>query len=148
MALTDRQERFCQEYIIDANATQAAIRAGYCEKTARSTGSRLLTKADIRARIDELMAEIKSQKIADATEVQEYLTGCIRGTADEEVVVVEGVGDGCSEAKTMVKKMAGRERVKAAELLGKMHGMFTERVAVMEEQQVIVLGKSEEAEHG
>lgn len=144
MALTDRQERFCQEYIIDANATQAAIRAGYSERTAGRTAHQNLKKPDVRARVDELMAEIRSQKIADATEMQEYLTGCIRGTADEEVVVVEGVGDGCSNAKTMVKKMAGRERVKAAELLGKMHGIFTDKLVVQEECPVIVYRREDE----
>ncbi len=55
--LTDRQERFCREYIIDYNATDAAIRAGYSEKTARSIGSENLTKPDILARVRELQTE-------------------------------------------------------------------------------------------
>lgn len=57
MALNAKQERFCEEYLVDLNATQAAIRAGYSEKTAKSQGSRLLTKADVSARVGELKAE-------------------------------------------------------------------------------------------
>lgn len=53
MALTDKQRRFVDEYLIDLNATQAAIRAGYSEKTARSVGSENLTKPDIAALIQE-----------------------------------------------------------------------------------------------
>lgn len=55
--LTDRQERFCREYIIDYNATQAAIRSGYSEKTAKQIGQNLLTKVDLLARVRELQAE-------------------------------------------------------------------------------------------
>ncbi len=85
--LNDRQDLFCHEYIIDQNATQAAIRAGYSERSARAVSSRLLTNDNIRARIDELLGEIKSQKIADATEVLETLTTILRREARENVVV-------------------------------------------------------------
>jgi len=54
--LTDKQDRFCQEYIIDLNATQAAIRAGYSKKTARIKGCKLLTKANIQIEIQKLKA--------------------------------------------------------------------------------------------
>ena len=55
--LTAKQERFCEEYLIDLNATQAAIRAGYSVESAGSIGSENLTKPEIRARIDTAMAE-------------------------------------------------------------------------------------------
>lgn len=57
MALTDKQEMFCREYLIDLNATQAAIRAGYSEKTANRTASENLSKPDIQSRIAELKAQ-------------------------------------------------------------------------------------------
>lgn len=57
MALNEKQERFCEEYLIDLNATQAAVRAGYKARSARQQGSDLLSKAAVRARIDELKAE-------------------------------------------------------------------------------------------
>ena len=56
--LTARRELFCQEYVVDRNAKQAAIRAGYSEATAKQQGSRLLTNADVRARIEHLQAEV------------------------------------------------------------------------------------------
>ena len=57
MALTDKQEMFCREYLIDLNATQAAIRAGYSAKTANRTASENLSKPDIKLRISELKAQ-------------------------------------------------------------------------------------------
>ena len=79
--LSARQELFCLEYIRDGNATQAAIRAGYSPKQANSTGARLYANVRIRARIDELMADLQQEKIADAEEVLRYLTSVIRGEA-------------------------------------------------------------------
>ena len=61
-ALKDQHELFCQEYIIDLNATQAAIRAGYSEKTARLTGHRLITNDNVQARLSELKA-VRNQKL-------------------------------------------------------------------------------------
>lgn len=57
MAPTDKQEMFCREYLIDLNATQAAIRAGYSAKTANRTASENLSKPDIQLRISELKAQ-------------------------------------------------------------------------------------------
>lgn len=121
--MNNRQELFCLEYIKDGNASQAAIRAGYSKKQANSTGARLYAIPSIRARIDELMEELKSQKIADATEVLEYLTAVIRGEADEEVIVTTPLG-----SDTVTKKIGGREQVKAAELLAKRYGLLTDNV--------------------
>jgi len=69
MALTDKQEMFCREYLIDLNATQAAIRAGYSEKTARASGCENLTKPDIQNRIAELKADRNEQISVDAAYV-------------------------------------------------------------------------------
>lgn len=68
---------------------------------ARANGSRLLAKANIKAYIEEKLAEISSKKTAEATEVIEYLTSVLRGQSEASVVVVEGYGDGCSEAKSL-----------------------------------------------
>lgn len=57
MALTAKQEQFCREYLIDLNATQAAIRSGYSERTAKSIGQENLTKPDIQDYIKQLMDE-------------------------------------------------------------------------------------------
>ena len=69
MALTDKQEMFCREYLIDLNATQAAIRAGYSEKTANEQGAQNLAKLSIQNRIAALKAERNEQLNIDATYV-------------------------------------------------------------------------------
>ena len=68
-----KYELFCLEIASGQNNTQAAINAGYSPKSARKTGNRLRTNADIEAHIDELMAQLASEKVADAREVLEYL---------------------------------------------------------------------------
>ena len=134
--LTDKQDRFCHEVIIDNNYTQAALRAGYSKRSARQIGEKNMSKHDIRARVDFLLAEIKSgkpDKIADATEVLERLTAIARGEAKEDVVVVVG-----KTVKIVQKRVAGREQVKAGELLAKGHGLLVDRVAVSEDVPRIV----------
>ena len=123
MALQARQELFCLEYIKDGNATQAAIRAGYKPKYAGTNADKLLKNTNIRARIDELMAEVQQEKIADAEEVLRYLTSVIRGEATEEVAVGTPIG-----TEIITKHIGGREQVKAAELLAKRYGLLTENV--------------------
>lgn len=122
--MTQRQERFCQEYSKLGNATQSAIEAGYSEKTAYSAGQRLLKNVEIQERLKELTGEIKNQKIADAREMQEHLTAILRGESDEEVIVVEGCGDGVSEAVTKKKKPSQNDRIKAMQLLARMQGVL------------------------
>lgn len=126
--LTAKQQRFCDEYLIDLNATQAAIRAGYSKKTARVIGQQNLSKLAVKNYIDERMAEKEAALVADQAEVLKYLTSVLRGQSQSEVVVVEGVGEGCSEARAMQKAPDEKERLKAAELLGKAHMMFTDKV--------------------
>ncbi len=73
IALNDKQERFCYEYCIDFNATQAAIRAGYSQKTARSIGAENLTKPDIKRRISEMQANLAATSGISALKiVQEH----------------------------------------------------------------------------
>lgn len=134
--LTPKQERFCEEYLIDMNATQAAIRAGYSKKTAGSIGLENLEKPMIRARIDAIMEQKKDAAIAKSDEVLRYLTSVMRGETTSTVVVTEGVGEGVSEARTMEKAPDERERLKAAELLGKAHQIFTEKVEVSAADEV------------
>ena len=136
--MTDKQKRFCDEYLIDCNATQAAIRAGYSEKTAYSIGDENLKKPELKNYIDERMAELASEKVATADEVIQYLTSVLRGSSEGEEIVVEGIGDGCSEARTMKKAPSEKERLKAAELLGKRYGLFKENLDVHAESVVIV----------
>ena len=130
--MTNKQKRFCDEYLVDLNATKAAIRAGYSEKNARNIASENLAKPNIKEYIEKRLAAKEAELIADQNEVLKYLTAVMRGETQSEIVVVEGIGDGCSEARTMQKAPDEKERLKAAEMLGKVHCIFTEKV----EQQV------------
>lgn len=126
--LTAKQQRFCDEYLIDANATAAAIRAGYSAKTAAVIGAENLIKPNIKNYIAQRMAEKESQLIADQDEVLKYLTSVMRGETKSSVVVVENIGDYMSQAREMEKAPDEKERLKAAELLGKRYGLYTDRV--------------------
>ena len=138
--MTDKQKRFCDEYLVDCNATQAAIRAGYSEKTACEQAARMLANVKIKAYIDEKMKQIGDENIADTKEVLKYLTSVLRGESQSSIVVVEGTGDGCSEAKVMKKAPDEKERLKAAELIGKRYGLFKESVDLAGAVPVVISG--------
>lgn len=129
--MTEKQKIFADEYLIDLNATRA-YRAAYPavkkDETARANGSRMLTNANVKKYINERLEEIHSEKTADAKEVMEYLTAVLRGESRSEEIVVEGLGDGLSKAKTMEKAPSEKDRLKAAELLGKRYSLFTDKV--------------------
>ena len=135
--LTQKQRRFIDEYIISGNATQAAIKAGYSKKTARKIGQENLTKPDIRQYIDQRMAEKESALIACQDEVLKYLTSVMRGESQSTEIVVEGLGDGISEAREIQKRPSEKDRLKAAELLGKRYSMFKDKVEVSGIQEEI-----------
>lgn len=128
LILSDKQKRFCLEYCKDFNATQAAKRAGYREKSARQQACKLLTKANINSYIKEIQSKIESEKIMGIKEIQERLTLIARGDAEEDMVVVENTGDYLSEARVLQKKVSAKEQVKALELLGKANAMFVDTV--------------------
>ena len=137
--MTEKQKRFADEYLKDLNATQAAIRAGYSKKTAYSIGFEILKKPEIKSYIERQLDKVHEETIADAKEVMGYLTSVMRGQSEADVVVVEGTGDGYSEAKLIKKPPDEKERLKAAELLGKRYGLFTERMQVEGNTAVTIL---------
>ena len=138
IGLNQRQKLFASEYIKLGNATQAAINAGYSEKTAGRIAGQNLKKLEIKTYIDEMLENVKSNNIADATEVMEYLTSVVRGKSISEIVVVEGVGEGCSIARNVQKAPDEKERLKAAELLGKRYGLFTDKLEVDGNAKVVI----------
>lgn len=141
--LTAKQQWFCDEYLIDANATAAAIRAGYSAKTAAAIGAENLIKPNIKNYIAKRMAEKESQLIADQDEVLKYLTSVLRGESKSEEIVVENVGDYMSEARTMKKAPSEKDRLKAAELLGKRYNLFSDKMKVDVALPVIISGADE-----
>ena len=140
--MTPRQEKFCIEYLIDLNATQAAIRAGYSKKTAKSLGQRLLTYVDVKSRIKELQDKVFEDGMMSAAEALWRLSKAGRGELKEEVVVTEGVGDGFSEAKIIKKQISARDQIKALELIGKRHDLFSSDTKI-EMVPVIITGESD-----
>lgn len=130
MALTEKQKRFCDEYLIDLNATQAAIRAGYSPKGINKRVTRMMANDGFKNYIDKRMSEKEKKLIADQDEVLRYLTSVLRGESTSEELVVEGIGDGCSEARRIAKHPGEKEKLKAAELLGKRYGLYTDRIDV------------------
>lgn len=131
--LTDKQKKFIEEYLVDMNGTRA-YRVAYPSvkknETAAALASRLLTNDKVKKAIEPILASMSSDRMATATEVMEYLTSVMRGDSMAEVVVVEGLGDGCSEARRFKKAPDEKERLRAAELLGKRFGLFKDKVEV------------------
>lgn len=116
------------------NVCKAGERAGCSQRTA----FRFMDNPDVRQHIDELMAEIKSAKIADATEVMEYLTAVMRGETKEELVMPGGL-----EPEIVEVAPNTRNRLRAAELLGKRHRLFTAKVEVAATVPVVICGAEE-----
>lgn len=100
--LTEKQKRFCEEYLIDFNATQAALRAGYSQKTAYSIGDENLRKPEIQSEIQTLI-----QKRSERTGI----------SADTVITELAKIAFSDTE-------ITGREKIKALELLGKHLGLF------------------------
>ena len=112
--LNDQQIAFGEYYVATLNATQAAIDAGYSEKTARQQGSRLLTNVYIKAYIDALLQELEDQRIAKADEVLKFLTSAMRGEVKDSFDLDPSLQD----------------RMKAAELLGKRYKLFVDKYEI------------------
>lgn len=131
--LTDKQIKFIEEYLVDMNGTRA-YRVAYPSvkknETAAALASRLLTNDKVKKAIEPILASMSSDRMATATEVMEYLTSVMRGDSTAEIVVVEGLGDGCSKARRFKKAPDEKERLRAAELLGKRFGLFKDKVEV------------------
>lgn len=139
MALNEKQKIFADEYLIDLNATQAAIRAGYSNKTAYSQGQRLLKDDEIKSYIENRLEEKEKSRIASQDEVLQYLTRVIRGESTASVVVIEAFGD-TTKAREMDKAPDEKERLKAAELLGKRYGLYADKLKVDGAIPVVISG--------
>lgn len=134
-----KQRKFADEYLIDCNATQAAIRAGYNKKTAYSQGQRMLKNVEVKTYIDEQLERLHNEKTADAQEVLEYLTAVMRGQHTEQTLQL--VGDGVQTITDI--DVSARERLKAAELIGKRYGMFKDNLDVGGSIPVVISGGDE-----
>ena len=109
--LKPKELKFAEEWLKTTNATQSAIKAGYSERTAYSAGSRLLKKVDVKQYIDERLAEMKENSIADTDEVMQFLSSTMRGDIPDQFGLDPALND----------------RIKAAELIGKRYKLFTDK---------------------
>lgn len=134
-----KQKRFCDEYLVDCNATQAAIRAGYSARTANEQAARLLANVSIKAYIDEKMERLHNERTADAQEVLEYLTAVMRGQQTEQTLI--SIGDGVQKIGNI--EIGARDRLKAAELIGKRFGLFKEGLELAGALPVVIAGEAE-----
>lgn len=127
--LTKKERIFADEYIKTTNATQSAIKAGYAENSASVTGSKMLRKPKVRQYIDEVMSERSNNTIATADEVLQYLTRVMNGEEKDAFGLDVSVND----------------RTKAAELLGKRHMLFTDKVKLDAEIEIDISDRMKQA---
>ena len=145
--LTAQQELFCHEYLVDLNATEAAKRAGYSKKTARTQGSRLLTNVAIMTRIQELLApkiekiEITAEKViqelgriafAKMTDVARWTHSGMefipsRDLTEDQAATILMVSESTNQHGGSLR-IQQHDKLKALELLGKHLKLYTDKV--------------------
>lgn len=146
MALTVKQEKFCQLYAQTGNGTKSYLEAGYKVKNYAVAGvqcTRLLKKASVKARIEELQKQSETAAILTLEQIKERLTMIAMQGLEEEQIVVEGIGDGCSSARIMKKKASIRDATKALELLAKMKGGFNNDQSGNNVVPIVIVGEAE-----
>lgn len=157
--MTAKQQRFCDEYLIDLDGTKAAIRAGYSAKTAAVIASENLRKPYIQEYIEIRLQEKEDALIAKQDEVMKYLTSVMRREYCEHVVVTLTHEESFFEpdAEGKMRKRTKKEEVpevveiparladanKAAELLGKRYSLFTDKVDVNGAVPIVITGEDD-----
>ena len=140
MKLNEKQKAFCDFYIESLNATESYQKAYDCGyNTARTNGARLLTNANIKKYIDDVMRSKDESRIASQDEILQILTDIARGITEEEVVQFSQLGE---ELRT-TRKPTIKDRMKASELLGKRYRLFVDKVEADVAQQVIFEGEDD-----
>lgn len=159
MALNAKQQRFCEEYMIDLNATQAAIRAGYSVKTANEQGARLLANVSVSREIEKLQAlqsrrtgitadrvltELAKIAFVDPNRVINPSNGTVRSDANaDDRAAIQGVkvkrssGENSDSFEAEVKLY---DKTKALELIGKHLGLFSDKVDLNVAQPIVISG--------
>ncbi len=146
--MTAKEQRFADEYLISGNAKQAALNAGYKENTAKNANYWINEEADAKQvkagrksqykpklaeYIENELSKMHNKKIASAEEVMEYLSSVARGEQTEQTV--RFCGSGLQEVVDI--DVSAKDRLKAAELIGKRYGLFKENVNLGETRVVI-----------
>ncbi|MCB6475588.1 terminase small subunit [Emergencia timonensis] len=162
MALTEKQKIFADEYLIDLNATRAykaAYQSVKKDEVAAASGARLLRNVKVSAYIEEQLEKMRSERVADAREVMEYLTSVMRREKGEKVVVTlnKEVSKYIPDENGTMRKQTVKEEFpeivgipaklsdanKAAELLGKRYRLFTDKLDVTGAAPVMFVGEDD-----
>lgn len=139
-SITPKQERFCQEYIVDYNGAQAAVRAGYAANSARKTASRLLTNADILARVRELQREQTARLALTQDYVLQQLVDTYRCCREPEPVLVYDPDAG-GMVESGKYQFDSKGALRALELIGKHLGMYQDKLKLDAKLDTGQLGK-------
>lgn len=121
--LNPKQQAFADFYIELGNAEQAALQAGYSKTYARGSSHKLIANVGIKTYIENRMEELKTERVADQQEIMEFLSSIVRGEQKEETL--RGVGEGAQTIDDI--DVSAKDRLKAAELLGKRYAMWTDK---------------------
>ena len=143
--MTEKQQKFADEYIISLNATQAYKKAYPSVKkdaTARVCANQLLTNPNVKAFIDERLEKLKSERVADQQEVLEFLTAVMRGEVTEPLLVLDGEG---TQKVVQAKPSVATRRASAVDL-GKRYGLFVDRQEITQRVVEIELGNWDDEE--
>lgn len=121
--LNEKQKAFCEYYLESLNAYESAIKAGYSENYAKAQSYKMLEKVGIKSYIDKKLKELEDERIAKADEVLKHLTSIMRGEITEETPIL--IGEGMQQL--VPKEVNIKDRIKAAELLGRRYALFTDK---------------------
>ena len=157
--LSEQRQRFVDEYLIDLNGTQAAIRAGYSAKTAQEQSSRLLSNVMVQEAISKAMAErskrtginqdrvvLELAKLAlvKMTDIVDRQGRIKDGVTDDDLACIESIKYKESESDTgssVEREVKIASKIKALELLGKHLGMWNDKLDVNIVQPVVISGE-------
>lgn len=131
MALTPKKNKFAEEFIKCGNQSEAYRRAYNCKnwkpESITQKASELMKDVDVLSRVKELQEKTEKKNILSAQQLQEELTRYILDEKEEECIVTEGIGEGCSQARKISKKVQPKDKLKAIELLCKLAGYNLEK---------------------
>lgn len=146
--MTERQRRFVDFFIETGNATEAARRAGYSEKTAYSIGNENMNKPEIMKAIHTRLRRMEDRRVADAQSVMHFLSEAMRGEIEEKICIVESRSDGSKATRQIKKQTSVRDRLRAAELLMRRYGLdMSDEEKAEKAARAAYLQKKEESEN-
>lgn len=109
MTLTQKQKRFCEEYIKTTNASAAAVAAGYSKKTAGAIGAENLKKPQIAAYIKKRIDEQDAALVANSNEILKFYTAVMRGEVKDQFGLDSSLTDRLKAADSLAKRLAAAE---------------------------------------